>query len=107
MSSRVVVLIRYTSLAGEGNRAAAELAELVATVMAVEKECHGITLFQDTADPTRITLVEDWPTEESFLGPHLEQPHIREFMARGQEFLTGPPEISFARTVVDLKSPGR
>jgi len=32
-----------------------------------------------------------------FLGPHMQTEHIVAFIARVEEFLAGPPEISFWR----------
>ena len=97
--SGVVVLIRYTALPGREEEGLRALAELVPVVLEREKECSRIVLLRDTADPAKIALIEDWPTEESFLGPHMETPHLREFRERAPELYAGPPEISFARVV--------
>ncbi|MFO7608295.1 MAG: putative quinol monooxygenase [Candidatus Krumholzibacteriia bacterium] len=93
----VVVIISYMCLPSAAERAVAEIAELVATVLRVEPECGGIELLQQTDDPTRIMLVEQWPSREAYLGPHFQQPHIQAFIARAGEFLAGPPEITFWR----------
>ena len=95
----VVVLIRYTTLPGREEEGLRALAELIPVVLARESDCSRIVLLRDVADPAKITLIEDWPTEASFLGPHMETPHIREFRDRIPELYAGPPEISFARVV--------
>lgn len=96
-SDGVVVIISYASLPDQAERAVAEIAALIATVQRVEPDCGGIELLQDLDDPTRIMLVEQWPSRESYLGPHFQQPHIQAFIARAGEFLAGPPEIRFWR----------
>ena len=69
--------------------------KLVATVLATEDNCAGIDVLQDIDIPERITLVERWPDRETFLGPHMQQPHIQEFIQSAGAFLAGPPEITF------------
>ena len=93
--SGAVVLVSYHSLPEHVATAKHAIAELIATVQAVEPDCGGITMLQDTSDPTRFTLIEHWPSQEIFLGPHMQQPHIQSFVHRGRAFLAGPPDISF------------
>lgn len=91
----IVVLVSYTALPQQVDTARTAIASLVAEVLAAEPECAGITLLQSVADPARITLVERWPSQEMFLGPHMHQPHIQAFIQRAGAFLAGPPDISF------------
>lgn len=93
--THATVLIAYRAQPGQVATAGQALAALVATVLAKEADCGGITLLQDQDDPTRFTLVEHWPSREVFLGPHMQQPHIQAFIASAGAFLAGPPEISF------------
>jgi quinol monooxygenase YgiN len=96
MSARgVVVVIRYRALPGRETVARAELAKLVATVLAEEGACGGIRMLVDAADPAAILLVEEWPDRASYLGPHFETPHLKAFIARAGEWFAGPPEIGF------------
>lgn len=95
----IVVLISYRSLAGHVDTAKREISALVATVQANEPACGGITMLQDAAEPSRFTLIEHWPSQEVFLGPHMEQAHIQDFIRNAAAFLAGPPEISFCHTV--------
>lgn len=90
-----VVIVRYRSLPDQTEAARRELGALVATVLAQEPECGGITLLQDAQDPTGFTLLEHWPSQELFLGPHMQQPHLQAFIQRAGAFLAGPPDISF------------
>ena len=91
----IVVLVSYTALPQQVATAREAIAALVAAVLASEPECAGINLLQSVADPARITLVERWPSQEVFLGPHMQQPHIQAFIQRAGTFLAGPPDISF------------
>lgn len=91
----VTVVITYQAQPGRGEKARDELASLIATVVSLEPDCHGIRLLQDSADPDRILLIEEWTSQEAFTGPHMQTPHLQAFMQRGQEFLAGPPELTF------------
>ena len=93
--SEIVVFVSYTALPGQAEAAKQALAALVATVLSSESECAGITLLQNASDATRFTLVERWPSQAVFLGPHMQQPHIQAFIRGAGEFLAGPPDISF------------
>lgn len=93
--STSVVIVRYRALPEQVDTAKREIAALVATVHASEPDCGGITMLQDSADPTGFTLVEKWSSQEVFLGLHMSQPHIRSFIQAADKFLAGPPDISF------------
>lgn len=91
----VVVLVSYRSLPGHADTAVREIASLIASVQSLEPACHGITMLQEAGDPTRITLIERWSSQEAFLGPHMQQPHLQAFIQSAGGFLSGPPDISF------------
>lgn len=93
------VVINYRAAPGKDDIAAREIAALVRQVLAAEPECRGIELLQDSNDPTRFMLIERWPSQGVFLGPHMQQPHITSFIARAGSFLAGPPDISFWHAV--------
>lgn len=93
--SDIVVLVSYRSLAEHAATAKHAIAGLIATVQSLEPDCAGITMLQDATDPTRFTLIERWPSQEIFLGPHMQQPHIQSFIKGAGSFLAGPPDISF------------
>jgi quinol monooxygenase YgiN len=99
--SRTVVLVGYRALPERVERAKKAITALVATVQSTEPDCGGITMLQDANDPTRMTLIEYWPSQERFLGPHMQQPHIQSFIQGAGEFLAGPPDISFWHPVED------
>ena len=97
--SRSVVIVSYRAIPDQVETAKREISALVATVQSTEPDCGGITMLQDAADPTRFTLVENWPSQEIFLGPHMQQPHIQTFIQAAAGFLAGPPDISFWHAV--------
>lgn len=92
-----LVIVAYRAQPGQMDTARAEITALVQAVLAAEPDCGGIQVVQDTADPTRFTLLERWPSAEVFLGPHMQQPHIQAFIQKAGAFLAGPPDISFWR----------
>jgi len=96
MSRRpITVLIVYRALPGMADAGLRALADLVATVVAEEPACFGITVHQDASEPTRILLYEEWKDQASYLGPHMQTPHLRAFIERAPELFAGPPDISF------------
>lgn len=105
--SGTVVIVRYRALPGHVGAAKRAITALVATVEASEPDCGGITVLQDSNDPTGFTLIERWPSHEIFLGPHMQQPHIRSFIQAAADFLVGPPDISFWRPVGAKREPPR
>ena len=68
--NETVVLISYRSQPDQSDAARREIRALIATVLANEPECGGITLLQDADDPTRFTLIEQWPSREAYRAAH-------------------------------------
>ena len=93
--SEITVVVSYKALPAHADAARSAIAALVATVLSAEPDCSGITILQDSNDPARFMLIERWPSQEVFLGPHMQQPHIQSFIQDAGAFLAGPPEISF------------
>ena len=89
------VVVSYRALPAHAEAAKEAIATLVATVLSEEPDCSGITILQDSNDPARFMLIERWPSQEIFLGPHMQQPHIQSFIQDAGVFLAGPPDISF------------
>ena len=101
--SGIVVLVSYRSLPEHVDAAKRAIGTLIATVQSIEPECGGITMLQDAGDSTRLTLIEHWPSQEIFLGPHMQQPHIQSFIQSAGNFLAGPPDISFWHSVSGVR----
>ena len=95
----VTVMIRYIAQAGKAETARRELEALVKTVVAEEAACRGIWFHQNTSAPEQLLLIERWTDEAAYTGPHMQTPHIQDFMRRARDFIAGPPEITFWRGV--------
>ena len=91
----IVVLIEFRIRPGTESLATQVMTSLIATVRREEPACSGITMIRDAADPSRILLYELWPDRYSYMGPHMETPHIKAFKAKGGELFTDAPHISF------------
>ncbi len=91
----VTVVIVYETQPGKGEAGLVALSALVKTVVAEEPACLGITVSRDVSDPTRILLTEEWADQASYVGPHMQTPHIQAFIRRAPEIFAGPPDISF------------
>ena len=90
-----VVLVRYVAQPGKALDALTAIRDLVATVLSKESACAGIEILQELDKPESITLIERWPDPATFLGPHMQQPHIQAFIQSAGALLAGPPDISF------------
>ena len=97
--SGTTVVVSYRVVPDRVDTAIREISALIAKVLASGLGCAGITMLQDANDLCRITLIERWPSQEQFLGPHMQQPHTQSFIQAAAIFLEGPPEISFWNTI--------
>jgi len=98
----IVVLIEFKIQPGKEVLATDVMTSLIATVRREEPACSGITMIRDAADPTRVLLYELWPDRDSYLGPHMDTPHIQAFKAQAAGLFAGPPEITFWETVASV-----
>ena len=97
--SETLVIVQYTAQTGKAPAALTAIRALVREVISGEPACGGIEILQELDAPERITLVEPWPSREVFLGPHMQQSHIQDFIRGAGELLAGPPQISFHAVV--------
>ena len=97
-----MVLIAFKIQPGRESLATQVMTSLIATVRREEPACSGITMIRDAADPTRVLLYELWPDRGSYMGPHMETPHIKAFKAQADELFAGPPEITFWERVASV-----
>lgn len=94
----VVVLVRYRAQDGRVDRALRELEALVRLVVA-EPGCDGIAIHRGVSEPLEILLHERWSDAGTYLGSHLETPHLQAFIAKAGELFAGPPELTLWRVV--------
>ena len=100
--SRVVVVATFKAKEGketellEGLKALAENSQN-------EAGCLTYALHEETLDPGRYVLVENW-TSQVALDAHFMQPYIQEAAGRGEELLAEPPVVRFC-TPLDAGDP--
>jgi quinol monooxygenase YgiN len=94
-STRVVVHIEYRAQVGRADQAVTDLETLIATVVATEPDCFAIRLLQDPQDPANLLLIEEWSSQDAYLGPHFQTTHLQAFIARAGEIFEAPPVIQF------------
>lgn len=100
MESRgVTVLITCAIKAELLATARQELDAVIRTVMSEEQACHGITVHEDPTDPRRLMIIERWESQEIFMGPHMQTPHMQAFLKRSEDFLDGAAQFGFWRQV--------
>ena len=58
----------------------------------IEQGCVKYELFQNEADPTDFTFIEEWTSNED-LDTHLASDHLKMAAARGAEIFGEPPDI--------------
>lgn len=90
----IIVLVKYKT---QPNKNIDALASLERLIEEVEKEDHfvQIKLHVDKEDNSNILLYEVWNDEQYYKGAHSQTEHMKQFKEESEEFLTGPPEISY------------
>ena len=58
----------------------------------IEEGCVTYQLYQNEADPTDFTFIEEWTSDEH-LDAHLATDHFKIAAARGAELFGAPPDI--------------
>ncbi|MGY5849845.1 putative quinol monooxygenase [Salegentibacter sp. F14] len=90
----IIVLVKYKTLPNKNIDALASMERLIEKV---KKEDHfvQIKLHVDQEDNSNIMLYEVWNDQNYYENQHMETAHLKQFKAESQEFLAGPPEISY------------
>lgn len=94
LKQSVIVLLNFKAQPEKGAKAVSELKTLLEKVKA-EPNFVSIKLHIDPKDDTNILLYEEWEDVSYYNSEHMNTPYINEFMANSQDFLAGPPEITF------------
>jgi quinol monooxygenase YgiN len=76
-----------------------ELEANIKIVMANEPACHGIRVHEDSKNPLRLMIIENWDSEEIFAGPHMQTPHMQSFLKKAEGFLDGVADFGFWREI--------
>ena len=93
-NQNVIVLLKFKTQPEKGNQAILELENMLEKVKE-EPNFVSIKLHIDPKDETNILLYEEWEDASYYNTEHMNTAHIKEFMTNSQNFLTGPPEITF------------
>ena len=90
----IIVIVKYKTLPNKNIDALASMERLIEEV---EKEDHfvQIKLHVDKEDNSNILLYEVWNDENYYKNGHMGTEHLKQFKAESEEFLAGPPEISY------------
>lgn len=90
----VYVLITYRAQPNKSVDAVNALRRLIEDV---KKEDHfvSIDLHVDQANNANIMLFERWDDEGYYRNQHMETQHMKDFIVSAQQFLVGPPQISY------------
>lgn len=89
MSIRVVAHITAKPETVEATR---ELLTTLILPTRIEKGCIKYELFQNAADPTDFTFIEEWTSDED-LDAHLQSDHLKQVAAEGANLFAAPPDI--------------
>ena len=101
-SQSAIVIIKFKAQPEKGAETVSELTKLIESVK-LEPNFIGIKLHIDTEDNTNILLYEEWRDVNYYKTDHMDTDHIKEFMAKSSNFLTGPPEITFWEMTRDFR----
>ena len=91
--SRVVVVATFKAKEGKEAELLEGLRELAQNTHN-EAGCLTYALHEETLDPGRYILVENW-TSQVALDAHFVQPYIQEAASRGEDLLAEPPVVRF------------
>lgn len=93
-AENITIVLKFKTLEDKEEIALMEFKNLLSQV---KKEPYfiSIKLHIDPSDETNILLYEEWEDEFYYKTDHMNTPHLKEFMAKSKDFLTGPPEITF------------
>jgi quinol monooxygenase YgiN len=92
MPEAITVLARLKAKDGTQDTVKAECLALVEPTRS-EKGCLIYDFHQDTEDPASFMFYEQW-TGKGALDEHLQTPYLQAFIARADELLDGPLDVT-------------
>ena len=69
-----------------------ELLQALIMPTRIEQGCIKYQLFQNEADPTDFTFIEEWTSDED-LNAHLTSDHLKYVASKGGDLFAKPPDI--------------
>ncbi|PNQ73812.1 hypothetical protein C1T31_05625 [Hanstruepera neustonica] len=95
-TTNTIVLLKFKTQPNKSSETITALTKLIEQVKH-EPYFKGITLHVDPNDDTNILLYEEWEDVDYYNNEHMETEYIKAFMASSNNFLAGPPDITFWR----------
>ena len=92
MADKVTVVARIKAKDGMAEQVKQELASLIAPTHA-EPDCITYVLHQSPDDPHSFLFFENW-TSKAALDAHLQKPHLQAFIARADDLLAEPLDVT-------------
>ncbi|MDC6350940.1 putative quinol monooxygenase [Zeaxanthinibacter sp. PT1] len=92
--NHLMVTVTYKTQPNKNVDALVALEELLDKV---KKEEHfvSVTLLVDPEDNSNIMLYEEWADAAYYKNQHMQTEHLKQFREKANEFLVGPPQISY------------
>jgi len=93
-TNNLIVIVKYKTQEKKSVDAITGLKKLIEEV---KKEDHFVNLrvHIDQNDNSNILLYEEWDDELYYKNQHMKTDHLQKFIVDSQEFLAGPPDITF------------
>ena len=96
----LTVVITCTIKKGKMQMAKRELQSVISTVLREEEACRDIHVHEDPQNDNKLLIIEHWDNKEVVLGPHMQTPHMVEFLKVAESFLEGQAEFSFWNEII-------
>ena len=98
MSDEKIVLVARLKVRDDAVEDAKKLALGNVADSRTEEGCLNYDVHQAIDDPTVFIWHETWRDKEA-LDAHFEEPHFKEFFARGMELAAAEPQITITRMI--------
>lgn len=93
-SKNTIVVLKFKAQPDKGTKVVSELTKLIEEV---KNEPHfvQIKMHVDPEDSTNILLYEEWEDLTYYRTDHMNTDHLQGFMVASQNYLLGPPDVTF------------
>src|SRR5215203_357470 len=98
MSDEKIVLVARLKVRPDAIEAAKQLALGIVADSRSEKGCVNYDVHQAVDDPTVFVWHETWKDKQA-LDAHFEEPHFKNFFAKGMELAAEEPQITVTRMI--------
>lgn len=95
--NKLTVVARVKAKAGKEEAVKKELMALIGPTRS-EPGCINYDLHQAADDPGTFMFYENWKSKED-LDKHLERPHFKTWIAKAEDLLDGPSDVSLWQAI--------